>query len=346
MFTRKIVALTLLASSALLGTGAAHAEESITVASWGGVYQDAERAAFFEPAAKALGITIKEETLSGIVDVRLQVQSGAVSWDIAELGSSDCAQGAKEGLFETLDFNVINKDGFVPGSFSDHWVGSMFYSVVLAWNKAKYGANPPKNWADFWNVEKFPGTRSLHNSPGGPLELALIADGVEKDKLYPLDVDRAFKKMEEIKPAITVWWTSGAQTTQLLKDREVDMIAIWVSRAIAAQKAGAEVDFTFDQGELDYGCFVIPKGSKKKDLAMKALAQFTSPELQANIPRHIDYGPINIKAFDTGKIPAEKLPGLNSSPENAAKQFVYDAIWWGDHGGELQERWDDFLTQK
>ncbi|MFZ5672268.1 MAG: ABC transporter substrate-binding protein [Pseudomonadota bacterium] len=346
MFTRKIVALTLMASSALLGTAAAHAQESITVASWGGVYQDAERAAFFEPAAKALGIAIKEETLSGIVDVRLQVQSGAVTWDIAELGSSDCAQGAKEGLFETLDFNVIDKDGFVPGTFSDHWVGSMFYSVVLAWNKAKFGDNPPKNWADFWDVAKFPGTRSLYNSPGGTLELALLADGAAKDKLYPIDVERAFKKMEEIKPAITVWWTSGAQTTQLLKDREVDMIGIWVSRAIAAQKAGADVGFTFDQGELDYGCFVIPKGSKKKDLAMKALAQFTSPELQANIPQHIDYGPINAKAFDTGKIAQDKLPGLNSSPENTGKQFVYDAIWWGDNSGELQERWDDFLTQK
>lgn len=304
--------LALLASTVLLLPQAARAEEGITVASWGGVYQDAERAAFFEPAAKALGITIKEETLSGIVDVRLQVQSGAVTWDIAELGSSDCAQGAKEGLFEPLDFNVINKDGFVAGSYSDYWVGSMFYSVVLAWNNAKYGANPPNSWADFWDVKKFPGTRSLHNAPGGPLELALLADGVEKDKIYPLDVDRAFKKMEEIKSAITVWWTSGAQTTQLLKDGEVDMIAIWVSRAIAAKKAGADIGFTFDQGELDYGCFVIPKGSKKKDLAMKALALFTSPELQANIPQHIDYGPINVKAFETGKIPQDMLAGLNS----------------------------------
>lgn len=330
----------------LVGVPAAsRAQESITVVSWGGVYQDAERAALYQPAAEAMGITINEDTLSGLADIRLQVQSGAVSWDIVELGSGSCAQGAMEGLFEKLDFDVIDIDGMAEGTYSDHWLGVMYYSTVLAWNTDKYGENGPQNWADFWDVEKFPGSRALYNSPGSMLEIALLADGVPVDQLYPIDVDRAFVKLREIKPNIDVWWTSGAQTAQLIKDDEVDMIALWVSRVIGAIKDGAHADYTFNEGMLDFGCWVIPKGSKKKDLAMKVLNLFSSPELQANLPQHIDYGPVNVKAFDTGKISSETVATLNSAPHNVKLQFVYDPNWWAVNGAALQERWDEFMTE-
>jgi len=90
-------------------------------------------------------------------------------------------------------------------------------------------------------VKKFPGRRALRNHPIATLEAALMADGVAPDKLYPLDVDRAFRKLEEIKPNVTVWWTSGAQSAQLLTTAEVDMVMAWNGRITALTKEGAKV---------------------------------------------------------------------------------------------------------
>ena len=329
--------------AALLVATVAEAKDTLTVVSFGGSYQDAQRKAMFEPTAKALGIDIKEDTLSGLAEVRLQVRSGSVSWDVVDLGATDCAIGAAEGLFEPLDYKVIKADGIAKPMVNDDWIGIIYYSTVLAWNKKL--DKQPKTWADFWNVKDFPGSRSLRNNPQVIMELALLADGVPLDKLYPLDEDRAFKKLEEIKPHITTWWGSGAQSAQLIKDGEVDMLPIWNGRLSSAMKDGANADYTYDQGLLNADCLAIPKGSKNVELAQKAIALFVSPEQQAEIPKYINYGPVNAKAFDLDILTAEQKALLNSSPENLKKQVVVDAQWWGENGAELQERWDSF-TQK
>jgi putative spermidine/putrescine transport system substrate-binding protein len=337
----------LLAGVALMAisTAAARAEDSITVASWGGAYQDAQRASFFEPTAKALGITIKEDTTNGLDDVRLQVAGNAVKWDLVELGSDECARGTKEGLFEKLDYNLIKSEGIPEKLVHDDWIGIAYYSVVLIYRTDKYGDNGPKTWADFWNVEKFPGKRALGNFATETLTVAALADGVPPDQVYPLDIDRAFKSLEKIKPSVSAWWTSGGQAMQMVKDGEVDMASIWNGRASVLAGSGAPVHFTYDQGAFQADCMVIPKGAKNKDLAMKALAMFLQPDIQANLPLHIANGPVNAKAFEIGKIPADKLPGIVSSPENVKKQVLIDPSFWAEHMVEVQERFNNFLQE-
>lgn len=336
---------TLLSAGTVMITGTAKASDAITAVSWGGVYQDALRNSFFTPAAEKMEIEIREDTLSGIADVRLQVLSRAVSWDIIELASSSCVAGAAEGLFEPLDYDVIDVSGFPEGTYGEHWIGSMFYSTVLAWNTEKYADNPPTGWADFFDTENFPGSRSMYNSTNGTLEFALLADGVAAEDLYPLDVDRAFDQLREIRDDVAIWWTSGAQTTQLAKDGEVDMIAAWSSRIDQAMADGANYDYTFNEGMLDFGCFAIPKGSENVEAAMQALAHFATADLQANLPAHINYGPVNAAAFDTGKIDPAVAEGLNSAPENLPKQFVAGVNWIAENAPQMRERWDEFLTE-
>lgn len=325
---------------------AAQADE-ILVSSGGGALQDAQREAFFKPTEKALNIKINESTATGLQDVRVQVDSGSVSWDIVDISAEECAIGSKQGLFEPIDYNIVKADGIDPSMVHKDWIGQFYYSTVMAWNTDTVGKNgaKPKDWADFYDVEKFPGTRSVYDHPRGNLEIALLADGVDPAKLYPLDVDRAFKKLATLKPSIGIWWTSGAQSAQLIKDGEADFIQIWNGRLAAAMRDGAKAEFTYNQGLLMADCFLIPKGAPHKDLAMKALAMFMSPEQQATFAKHIDYGPVNAKAFETGILDDADRKRVNSSPENAKSQVMVSDEWWGEHGTEMIERWQNFKQQ-
>jgi putative spermidine/putrescine transport system substrate-binding protein len=334
-----------LMAASLIGVTPVIAADSIAVASYGGAYQDALRKAFYEPTAKALGIEIKEFTLSGLSDVRTQVKANAVQWDVVELYAGQCQQAANEGLIEPLDYSVIHTDGVPAELVQSHWVGFTAYSTVLAWNTNVYGNNPPKNWADFWDLKKFPGTRAMSGyGPTGNAEMALMADGVAKDRLYPLDLDRAFAKFKEIK-ADTVLWNSGAQAAQLASSQEADMLSIWVARIDAAIKDGAPYDFTYEQGIIDIECLVVPKGSKNKELAMKVINEFLKADLQADLPKYVPYGPVNQKAYETGKITPDMLKNANSTPENWAKQIVMNKAYWAEHGQSAQERWDAFTQE-
>jgi putative spermidine/putrescine transport system substrate-binding protein len=326
----------------------AHAEDSITIASAGGAYQDALREAAWKPISQKLGIKINEDTSTGqITEVRVQVKSGSPQWNIDEMSIDQCAIGAKEGLFEPLDYNVIDKQGFPPGMAEPTYIAQNFYSLVIGWNTKKFGQNGPQTWAEFWDAKKFPGKRSMFNYASTSLETALLADGTTPDKLYPIDIKRAMASIEKIKPYVSVWWSSGAQSAQLLKDGEVDMIAIWNGRVAAIMKEGAPAAFTFNQGILIADCLALPRGQtpEKKQLAMKVLAQIVSPEIMANLPKYIDYGPANQRAYDTGKITADMMKTLNTSPENAKKQIIMNGEWWGEHGNEAQEAWNNLMLK-
>ena len=344
-FARRLARTALPFAVTALLAGPAVAQETITISSWGGNYQEAMSKAIWQPTAKELGITILEDSTNGLADVRAQVTANAVLWDVTELTIDGCAQGQTEGLFETLDYSVISKDGFDPAVVQPTYIGFNYYSNVIGWSTEKFGDAGPQSWADFWNVEKFPGRRSLRNDPAEVLEAALLADGVATDKLYPLDLDRAFASLEKIKPHISVWWSSGAQAAQLVADGEVDMIGAWNGRISAAIASGAKYKFTFNQGLLIADCLAIPKGVKNKDLAMKALAKAVSPEILANIPQYIDYGPANLKSYETGKISPELAKTLNTSPENAAKQAIVRGDWWGENGAAARDRWAKFINQ-
>ncbi|WP_187968495.1 ABC transporter substrate-binding protein [Aquibium microcysteis] len=324
--------------------------EEITVVSFGGAYQEAQSKALFQPAAKAMGITVREETYGGIADLRLQVKSGAVTWDVVASGSGSAARAGAEGILEPLDYSVIDVSTFQKGLYQDFCVGGDVFSTVLAWNTKTYGDNGPQNWADFWNVEKFPGKRAYRNSVAGALEPALMADGVPADQVYevlstPEGLKRALDKIRELKPHIAVWWSSGAQHAQLMVDGEVDMVTGWNGRFDVAAKNGAAVKYTFNQALLDYDCYAIAKGAPNKDLAMKFLAEISKPEYQADFTNYITYGPTNVKAYELGLIKDDYARLLPSHPDNAAKQLPIDLQWYIKNEAEASAAYQDMLTE-
>jgi putative spermidine/putrescine transport system substrate-binding protein len=325
------------------------AGEQITFVSQGGAYQKAQTIAILDPAAKKLGITINQDSIPDAWPViKSQVASGKPSWDVVDVPSGYCLRAGEQGLVEKLDFSKLPNGAAMPAEYrSAYSVAYEFYSSVLAYSQKKFPAEAaPNSWADFWDVKKFPGRRALRNHPIATLEAALMADGVAPDKLYPLDVDRAFRKLEEIKPNVTVWWTSGAQSAQLLNDGEVDMVMAWNGRISALVKEGAKVGFTYNQGVLQSTSLCILKDAPNLATAVRFLNEAVDPVSQANLPLHIDYGPANPKAFDTGVITPERVAQLPSAPENARKQALMSYAWWSSPAGEAAEkRWVGFMQK-
>lgn len=343
IFTLSIAA-TLLASTAFAQ------DTEITIASWGGSYQEAQSKALFEPAAEAMDISVKQETYGGMADVRLQVSSGQVTFDIVASGSGSAARAGAEGLLEPLDYDVIDVSNFYETLYSEYCVGGDVFSTVYAWNTDTYGEEGPQSWADFFDTEKFPGTRAYRNKIAGALEPALMADGVPPDEVYDTlsseeGIERALDKIRELRPHIAVFWSSGAQHAQLMKDGEVDMTTGWNGRFDNAAKDGAKVDYSFNQALLDYDCFAIPKGAPNKDLAMEFLAEISKPEYQDDLPKYITYGPTNKAAYDTGEISEEVAAGLPSSPENAEMQLPISLEWYAEWEQVAAEMYQEMLTE-
>lgn len=337
-------------SAAVIATSAMAEDKTVTIASWGGSYQEAQSKALFEPAAANTGIVVKQETYGGMSDVRLQVSSGQVTLDIVASGSGSAARAAAEGLLEPLDYDVIDVSTFYPTLYSEFCVGGDVFSTVYAWNTDTYGENGPQSWADFFDVEKFPGKRAYRGKVSGALEGALMADGVAPEDVYTVldseeGIERAIDKIREIKPHIDVFWTSGAQHAQLMKDGEVDMTTGWNGRFDNAAKDGAHVMYSFNQALLDYDCFAIPKGAPNRDTAMEFLAEISKPEYQDDLPKYITYGPTNRAAYETGVIDAATAAGLPSSPDNAAMQLPVSLEWYAKWETIAAEMYQEMLTE-
>ncbi|MFT6372222.1 MAG: putative spermidine/putrescine transport system substrate-binding protein [Gammaproteobacteria bacterium] len=339
----------------LFNVGLAQAADPITVVSWGGSYGKAQDAALFTDASKNTGIDIIRESGASMSKVCLQVESGAVSWDLVITGSGGSASAAAKGCLEKIDYSVVDVSDFIPGMYTDYCVGTDVFATVMAWNTDKYGmpgsATAPKTWADFWDVEKFPGTRAYRaNSVDGALEPALLADGVPMDKVYEVlstkaGKQRAIDKIRELKPHIAVFWGSGAQQAQLMKDGEVDMITGWNGRFDNAKKDGAKVGYTFNQAMYDFDCMAMPKGAPNKDTAMEFLAEISKAEYQANLPFHITYGPTNRKAYEITTASKELIESLPSHPKNVPLMLPINLDFYAEHRTEALEMYMELMSE-
>jgi len=347
--------LGVLIATSLFSVGLAQAADPITVVSWGGSYGKAQDAALFTDASRNTGIAINRESGASMSKTCLQLESGSVSWDLVITGSGGSASAAAKGCLEKIDYDVVDVSNFLPGMYTDYCVGTDVFASVFAWNTDKYGmpgsATAPKSWADFWDVEKFPGTRAYRaNNVDGALEPALMADGVPMDKVYEVlstkaGMKRAIDKIRELKPHISVFWGSGAQQAQLMKDAEVDMSTGWNGRFDNANKDGAKVGYTFNQAMYDFDCMAMPKGAPNKDTAMKFLAEISKAEYQANLPFHITYGPTNKEAYEITTASKELVESLPSHPKNVPLMLPISLDFYAKHRTEALEMYMELMSE-
>jgi len=331
----------LVAAAMLGGSGPAGAQtRPVTFSSWGGTTQEAERKAYFESAAKELATTIREDTHNGYPTIRAHIESGSVSWDVIGSGMVDCARATANGLTQPLDYTKIDAAGLPPEFVRPNCVALWTFSYGITYRTDVFGTNGPKTWAEFWDVKKFPGRRSLWNNGRYLMEIALMADGVEPKDVYTVlrgagGVDRAMKKLEEIKPNIAVWWTSQGQAVQLIKDKEVDLILIANGRIAALREAKAPIHFEFNQGLMDFEAFFVPRGAPNPAGAMLLINHSLKPEPQALFAKLISYGPTRPAAFQAGGIITPEIAAeLPSSPQNLSRQAILSPEWYASREGE------------
>jgi putative spermidine/putrescine transport system substrate-binding protein len=331
------------AATAALAPNALAQGERIVVADPGGPFAKAFGEAFHEPFKKDTGITSVQiaREHEPTAQVATMVKAKNYTWDVVTLTLSARDILHKQGLLEPLDWNMPDMSEIMKEARHTHWMGTDVYCTILAYRTDKFAKGGPASWRDFFDVEKFPGRRSMRKSPIDSLEEALLADGVTPDKLYPLDVDRAFKKLDSIKKHVAVWWTGGAQTTQLLQSGEVDMVPTWNARAQTVTDAGGPVKIEWNQGLYSIEGWGIAKGNPKANTARKFVAYTANAKRQAAFTPHLAYGPTNPNAYKfIDKATAAKLP---TAPDIFPKIILAQEEWWAANRQKAEERFTAWL---
>nr|WP_314584613.1 ABC transporter substrate-binding protein [uncultured Pseudomonas sp.] len=319
----------------------AMAADSVNFVSWGGSTQDAQKQAWANAFTKSSGTAVVQDGPTDYGKLKAMVESGNVQWDVVDVEADFALRAASEGLLEPLDFSVIKKDRIDPRFVSDHGVGSFYFSFVLGYNESKLGKAKPDDWTALFDTKTYPGKRALYKWPSpGVLELALLADGVPADKLYPLDLDRAFKKLDTIKKDI-VWWGGGAQSQQLLASGEASLGQFWNGRTYALQQDGAPVGVTWKQNLVMADFLVVPKGAKNKDAAMKLIAEASSAKGQADFSNLTAYAPVNLDSVQ--RLDSALAPNLPTA--YAKDQITLDFAYWAKNGPAIATRWNEWLVK-
>jgi putative spermidine/putrescine transport system substrate-binding protein len=334
-------ALLMAGALALGAVGPGQAQEppkpaQIVINDSGGDMQNAMRSVFYSEFEKRYGIKVVNTSPVDLGKLRAMVQSGNVEWAVTEIGGEDAIKAEQSGLLEGLDLKVIDLSKFPEHLRNRKFVfPKSVYSTVMGYRTDAFKGDKPQSWADFWNVQKFPGPRTMQNSPVDNLEFALLADGVPKEKLYPLDLDRAFKKMDQIKKHVAVWWTTGAQSAQVLIDKEAVLGTAWNGRYYSLIKQGGPVAIEWNQGAIKESAFAIPKGAKDAYWGQKFLAIAAEAQPQGKYADVIGYPGLNLEAIKyTDPKVAPFLP-----TEYLDKQFWTDLAWWNENGAAVKERW-------
>lgn len=326
--------------------------KDLIIATTGGVQEQELRKNFYEPFEKATGIKVRP--VSGaeaqtVARVKAMVAAGNVSWDIFQAGDIQSSSAEYRALTEDLGSfcqPFKGNDDLLPGACKPTGLLAAYGTTLLVYNDAKFPGAKPHSWADFWNVKDFPGPRALpnFNDPWRVLAAALLADGVPADKLFPLDLDRAFRKMDEIRPHVALWWKTGDQSVQGFRNGEYVMGMIWQTRASALRAEKQPLDWSQNQAVLVGDRWALIKGAPNRENAIRFLTFYAENiEGQARRCEAQTCTPTSRKAAAMMSTDAQKT--LPLAPDVFSGLIVPDADWINANKAMMLDRWNAWLQQ-
>jgi putative spermidine/putrescine transport system substrate-binding protein len=346
-FIRLAVAGTAAPALSALVSGAEAAEgRTVSIASYGGSFNDGLKSSVLDPFEKKTGIKINLGAGASLALVKLQVASGGpAQWDLVELTGTEYELAVRSKLLMPLDYSVI--DGtHVPKEYRPPYgLKYVFFMFAMAWNTKKI-SDPPKTWAEFWDTKRYPGKRSLYSNiaDGCILEAALLADGIAVKDLYPLDVDRALKSLERLGRKNIIWHSTNAEPIQQLASGEVDFATSWNGRVIRAARGGAPLAFTARQAGATGDYLVVPKSSKNAKEAFELINYIASDaEAGARFEETLTDATANTEAVKL--VPKELADTLPTNPALAGQVFDRNDAWWVDNLEKTSIRFKQWLLQ-
>lgn len=330
---------------AAAGGAQAQGTLEIRMVNWGGIANQAFGRFYGEPfMAENPGWTVVQDSSGpSLGRIRSMVESGRVTWDLCDSSSSSSIQLGALNLVNRIDYSIVPRDTVIDPSFTLEFGAAPYsFSSVLVYDKSKF-PEPPRSWADFWDLRKFPGTRLLRRDALATLDAAMLSLGRTKENLYPIDVRAALARVRELRRNL-IFWNSGSESEQAMRSGEAVMGMIWHTRAkVLHEETQGRITWEWNQGILQQGIFVIPRGNPAGEMAQRLLASMLSkPEPQVGLLQFLGNGPTHKDA--AARVPENFRIFNPTDPANAAKQVVIGAEWWGKNYIATNAEYLDAIT--
>jgi putative spermidine/putrescine transport system substrate-binding protein len=348
------LALLLVVGAALLACPCTPAAaEDLTVVGFGGLTQSFTHEAYWQPFEKMTGIHLIEDTRDfGIGIVRTKVQGGANTWDVVAAEDIEVIQGCEEGLFQKLDWSKIQgSSSFLPGGKLPCAEAQIIYGMNLVYDGNRIKSDGPKNWADFWDVKKWPGKRAMYKDPRDSLEIALMADGVAKSDVYkllatPAGLDRAFRKLDELKSNV-LWWTSPGLARQSIISGDAALAEVYGNSAMNInRKEHTNFVASFQDQILHIDYYAIVKGTPHLAAAEKLMDYYSQTEPEAKFLQLTGAGVPNRDALPIVQKADPTLAAvLSTTPEHLAMSLPSDPQFWLENYDAINQRFTAWLAQ-
>lgn len=318
----------------------------LTVVAGGGGFQDNARKHLFQGFAQATGQKVVDDIYDGEqAKIAAMVKNHDVTWDVVMVEAPEMVRGCEDGLFEKMDWSIVDKAKFIPNGTATCGAGAVGWGVTLFYDTKRIPQGPT-SYAQLWDTKTWPGKRLLRNGAKMTLEIALLADGVAPAEVYKLlatqaGQDRAFAKLDAIKPDL-MWWKSGAQPLQLVGSGDVAFAVGYVGRTAKAAQDGAAYPLLWPTMLFSFDFWTVVKGSSNTTQAMKLVNYMT------------DAAPLRALAQDWAVSPATAAvaqdPAIRAKnkamvAEHAADGLFIDTEFWVQYGDDLERRFAAWVAR-
>ncbi len=367
--TKALMTTTALTVAAGMVSAEAHMTDELTIVSWGGAYSKSQQLAYNEPYMEKTGVTIinDESSAEAVAKLRAMNEAGNVTWDVVDVVASDAIRLCDEGLAMEIDFDEMLADGddgskatddFGDLLVTDCFVPQIVYSTTFGYrtDMVPEGVDAPDEVCDVFDLETYPGKRSLEKRPINNMEWALLCDGVAKDEVYDVlateeGQEQALAKLGTIKDDV-IWWSAGADTPQLLADGEIFMGSTYNGRLFSViEEQKQPVAMMWDAQVFDLDGWIIPAdlSDERKARALDYLMFATDTQRLADQAKYISYGPARKssaplvgKHADLGIEMAQHMP---TDPNNAKNTFLYNYEFWADYRDDIDAKFQSWLAK-
>ena len=358
---------TLLTAAALATAVGGVSAEEMTIVSWGGAYSKSQLKAYHEPYSEKSGVTILNDDSSAEAVAKLRAMNEAdnVTWDVVDVVVADAVRLCDEGLAMEIDPDTMlapAPDGTsAADDFGDLLVGDCFipqivYSTTFGYRTDLVGDTPPTEVCAVFDLEAYPGKRSLEKRPINNMEWALLCDGVAKDDVYDVlatseGQDQALAKLDTIKDDV-VWWSAGADTPQLLADGEVVMGSTYNGRLFSViEEQNQPVAMLWDAQVFDLDGWIIPAGlsEERQERALDYIMFATDTQRLADQAKYIPYGPARASSAPLvgqhAELGIDMAPHMPNDSHNAKNTLFYNYEFWADYRDDIDARFQAWLAQ-